>query len=335
MVASLGSIGRRHLRNLRELRPAAEIAVLRSHTVVEGGALPEGANYHFGNLDEALHFAPMAAIVAGPSATHLEVASRFARSGVHILVEKPISDHLDGVNALIEDCRERGVVLMVGYNLRFLPSLQFAKRCIDQGAIGRVQAVRAEVGQYLPDWRPGTDYRKGLSGQAEMGGGVLLELSHELDYVKWFFGMPARVTARGGRYGDLQINAEDTVEVILEYESPARLVNVHLDMLQRTVCRRCRFVGNEGTLVWDALTDSVELYQVATGKWSTLDAPRLTDKNRMYVNELAHFIECVQTGAHPLVSGQEGRDVLALVEAAKRSMAASVTIRVEDAHGEP
>ena len=327
LVVSLGSIGRRHLRNLRQLRPQSRIGVWRLKTM-PSDSLPEGANLQFTTLEEVLKFVPTAAIVAGPASTHLAVARSLAEANVHLLIEKPLADHLNGVVDLINLCRERGITLMTGYNLRFLPSLQATKACLDAGEIGQVLAVRAEAGQYLPDWRADSDYRSGVSAQRALGGGVLLELSHELDYLGWLFGAPIRVTARGGRYSNLDIDVEDIVELILEYSTAPRLVNVHLDMLQRVPYRGCRFIGSEGTLLWDGIADRVDLYRVVTESWERLSVPQLADRNQMYLDELSHFLECVEQGTMPLVDGVDGYRALVIIAAACQSMANNISIEV-------
>lgn len=329
LLVSLGSIGRRHLRNLRSLRPAAEIGVLRQHSRVVDPTPPAGADVQFADLDAALAFAPRAAVVASPASTHMAIARRLAEAGVHVFLEKPMADCGTGLAELIRACERRELALMVGYNLRFLPSLRQVRAGIADGLIGRMLAVRAEVGQYLPDWRPGSDYRMGVSARAALGGGALLELSHELDYLYWLFGLPARVTARGGHYSDLELDVEDTAELILEYEAPAKLVNVHLDMVQRAPSRQCRFVGSEGTLIWDGISDEIRLFRAEAGEWRNLDGAKLLDRNQMYVDELEHFLTCVATGARPLIDGKAGHDVLTIVEAARRSMASGTTISVE------
>ena len=329
LIVSLGSIGRRHLKNLRLLKPDAEIAVWRQHTAHPGSELPEGADFQFTSLDEVLAFKPDVAIVASPAHRHVETALLLARAGVHLLLEKPISNALNGLDELISICDEKKLTLMVGYNLRFYPSLVETRRMLDEGAIGRVLMVRAEVGQYLPDWRPASDYRQGVTAQQALGGGVLLELSHELDYLYWMFGMPDFVTACGGRLSDLEIDVEDAVELILEYAEPRRMVNVHLDMVQRAPLRRCRLIGENGTVVWDAIADRIECYSVATRQWQTFDQYALEDRNQMYLDELSHFFDCVANARTPLITGRQGRDVLAIVEAAKASLETGRKIGME------
>jgi predicted dehydrogenase len=333
LIVSLGSIGRRHLANLRKLCPYAQIGILRTHTTDRNTAVPAGADYQFFYLDEALAFAPLAAVLAGPASIHLEFALPLAAAGIALLIEKPIAHTTEGLASLLKACARDDVPLLVGYNLRFLPSLAECKRLIDAGAIGRVIGVRAEVGQYLPDWRPGTRYQEGVSSQQALGGGALLELSHEIDYVYWMFGMPARVSARGGRYGKLEINVEDMVELCLEYQEPARLVSIHLDFLQRAPARTCKFIGDKGTLAWNGITDQIDLFSTAEGVWRQIDGPAQPDRNAMYLDELNHFLSCARKQVSPVCDGTQGYDVLAIAEAAKASMAHGAAVPIHGYSG--
>lgn len=315
LVVGLGSIGQRHLGNLRQLVPDSRIAALRHRP--DSVAVP-GCDLQLHDMDEVSSFAPDAAIIAGPASTHIPAALALAGMGVPLLIEKPISDSTDGLTQLIQAVEGRGLVAMIGYNLRFKRSLARVRQLVDGGSIGQVLAVRAEVGQYLPDWRPSSDYRRTVSAQAGLGGGALLELSHEIDYLYWLFGMPARVTCRGGKLSELEIDVEDVVELCMEYDSPKRLVSVHLDFVQRVPYRGCRFVGTEGTLVWDGIGDVVTLLH--PGAEPRHEQLATADRNETYVAELEHFLECIRLGRKPDIDLRSGYDVLAIVESAKRSL---------------
>ncbi|MCX6930215.1 MAG: Gfo/Idh/MocA family oxidoreductase [Verrucomicrobia bacterium] len=319
LVVSLGSIGRRHLANLRSLEPEAEITVWRQHAPrTAGGNLPPGVNRVVWELEEALASCPEVAIIASPATLHIETGLALARSGVHLLIEKPLSHNLEQVDELLGLCRERSLVLMVGYHLRFCKSLQMVKESLQSGAIGRLMAIRAEVGQFLPQWRPQTDYRQGVSARKELGGGAVLELSHELDYVRWLAGEVRSVQAEVGRLSDLAIDVEDVAEIILRF-AEGGIGSVHLDMVQQPMKRFCQLIGTGGTLTWDGLIDSVRLFTASTGKWSDLSPGSTSDRNEMFVSELRHFLECVRQGKAPCVSGVDGRRVLEIALAVKES----------------
>ena len=115
------------------------------------------ANTAMSRIEEAIAFAPQIAVIANPAPFHIATARALAESGVHILIEKPLSNSLDGVAELLETCRKQSTVLLTGYNLRFLPSLQRFRDLLGEGIIGIVLSVRCEIGQYLPTWRPNSD----------------------------------------------------------------------------------------------------------------------------------------------------------------------------------
>lgn len=327
LVVSFGSIGRRHFNNLRNLRPQAQIGVLRL-TAVPDREIPPGVDRQFTDMGDALAFDPSAAIVCSPATTHVRVATALVDRGIPVLIEKPIAGDLAELDELLALATCRGVPLMTAYNLRFLPSLKEARRIVGSGAIGEILGVRAEVGQYLPDWRPGSRYQDSVSARRDLGGGALLELSHEIDYVYWMLGMPSRVAAMGGRYGDLDIEVEDMASLCLEYDRPRRLVNIHLDFLQRSVSRSCKFIGSEGTLIWNGIADVLELYRPESGTWSRIEVPALPDRNAMYLDELSHFLECVEQKRTPVIDGRQGRDVLRIVVAAKESIRRRTTVEI-------
>jgi predicted dehydrogenase len=330
LIVSLGSIGLRHLRNLRALRPHCEIAVLRLMAGRED-SLNDHCDVRLDSMDEVRSYRPVAAIVASPASTHAGVSRELLQMGIHVLVEKPFADSTEGLDDIIRIARENALTLMIGYNLRFQPSLLEARRRILAGEIGQVLSVRAEVGQYLPDWRPRTDYRHSVSARRALGGGALLELSHEIDYIHWLFGVPKDVFCMGGHLSALELDVEDAVEIILEYDNQPRLVSIHLDFLQRKATRTCKFIGSLGALSWDAMANRI----VVTGPSPEQDFfvdIEVPDRNAVYLDELRHFLSCVETGASPIIDGVQGYNVVAIIEAAKASML-SRTIQHPIPHG--
>jgi predicted dehydrogenase len=320
LIVGLGSIGRRHLANLRRLAPAADITVLRHASASDADTIPHGADRVVHDLSDALAADPGFAIIASAAPFHVPAAAVLAAAGVHMLIEKPLADSLDGVDDLLEACARERVVLMVGYHLRFDQSLLRVRREINDGAIGRVVGIRAEVGQYLPDWRPSSDYREGVSARRDLGGGVVLELSHELDYVRWLCGEIESVQAVTGQLGGLEIDVEDVAEILLRFEDGA-IGNVHLDMLQRSSTRSCKVIGTDGVLSWNGLDGQASIFTAQDGQWSELCAPTSDRRNDIYEAELAQFLRCVDSGADVPVDGATGRRVLEIALAVKEAAA--------------
>lgn len=315
LVVGVGSIGRRHLRNLKALG-VRRLSVLR--VLGKGLADPsllDGVVLHR-SLDAALDAAPDAVVVCNPTSLHVPVALEAARRNCHLFIEKPLSDSLSLIADLEIEARERALTVAVGYHLRHHPALTFIRQWVEQDAIGKIISIRAEVGQYLPDWHPSEDYRAGYSARRDLGGGVLLDLSHEIDYVLWLAGAPGRLCCIAGRYSSLEIDTEDAAEITMEC-SRVPLVSLHLDYVQRQVVRRCHITGERGSIRWDDGAGEVALLRAETGSWKTLrSAP---DRNDIFIAEMRHFLACVQGRAAPLAGLAEGRAALMVALAARRS----------------
>ena len=171
LIVGLGSIGRRHLSIARALLPDAEIQVLRRERARIESVL--GVT-EVSSLDEAKGFLPEIIVICNAASEHINTALKFIQSSASIFIEKPISDSTREIVRLISDFETTSRILMVGYNLRYLKSLQEFRRHVSEGLIGKPLSIRCEVGQYLPSWRPKKDYRESVSAKRELGGGVLL-----------------------------------------------------------------------------------------------------------------------------------------------------------------
>jgi predicted dehydrogenase len=319
LIVGLGSIGRRHLKNLKIIEPAAHITIWHQHSKPQDKAKSApSADCVVYRLEDALDGKPDVALITCPASLHVKVGSALARQGVHLFIEKPLSHTLDGVDELLTLCDQSALVLMVGYNFHFYRPLQLMQQALMNGRIGRPILLRAEVGQYLPDWRSDIDYRQSVSARYDLGGGAVLELSHELDYARWLMGEIKAVSATVRHLSDLEIDVEDMAEIILQFHNGA-IGSVHLDMVNRAVTRRCRVIGTEGTLAWDGVSNCVQLFSAATNQWSDLCPAQVTDRNEMYIAELRHFLDCVNDKTSPIVDGKDGRRVLEIALAVKQS----------------
>lgn len=322
LIVGLGGIGRRHARNLRAIAPDICLAGCRTQArttadLGEDSCLFEPIHY---DIESALAWRPDIGIVSTPASLHVPVGLRLARAGVHLFIEKPLSVGLDGVAELLQECRRRSLVLMVGYNLRFDTALQAVHTAVADGRVGPVRAVRAEVGQFLPDWRPGRDHRRTCSASAELGGGVLFELSHEFDYIRWIAGEIRSVSAYVRAIEDLEIDAAAVAEVVLEFNDGI-IGSIHLDMIDRSPVRRCRVVGRDGTLTWDGITGEARLFSATTSVWTALAPDAAEPRSTTYTREMKYFLARVADAQRPVVDGEDGLNTLRVVLAAAESAA--------------
>jgi len=311
LVVGFGSIGKRHAENLRKLG-IRDIVFLRH---AKRGRLPVG---HVASIAAALARKPNFAIIANPTSLHVPIAKRLARAGVHLFIEKPLSHSMVGIPELIRVAQRKKLATMIGYNFRFHPQLRRMKELLDRGVIGKVVSARAEVGQYLPDWHPGEDYCKGYAARKELGGGVILTLIHEIDYLSWLLGKPEAVFCFADRLSDLKLNVEDTAEILVRFRG-GMVGAVHLDYIQRAPSRSAQVVGMKGTMLWDYFKGELRVYSAKVKKWTVYRDPKNFDRNEMFLDEMKHFIACVRGGRQATIPLSEGMRSLRIALAAKQS----------------
>jgi predicted dehydrogenase len=312
LVIGCGSIGERHIKNLRNLSIdnilACDIDSKRINLVKE--------KYNaeiYKDVDEALENKPDAVLICTPPNLHIPMALKAIEYNAHIFIEKPISNNLEKVNYLLDEAKRKDLIVSVGYNLRFNQGIQLIKKMIDDNTIGRILSARAEFGQYLPNWRPSQDYRKSYTAKSDMGGGIILDGSHEIDYIRWILGDVTDVFCFADKIGNLDVDVEDTAEILLKLKNNI-IANIHLDFVQREYSRGCKIVGEKGTIVWDYLKNCVKVYYDTTEHKLVY-----LIKTDMYMDEMKHFIECIKGKACPLINGEDARKVLEIALAAKES----------------
>lgn len=323
LVVGMGSIGKRHIRIIRRDYPAIKIVVLRRKKCNEKQDELSKVFRCVTSLEEAISIKPDAAIIASPATKHVSVAKELACHGIHLMVEKPISNNSQDSQELVDICSQNNVLLVVGYNLRFLPSLIYFRQCIQSNLVGNVYSVRSEIGQYLPSWRPGSDYRDGVSANKSLGGGVLLELSHEIDYLEWIFGEVEWVQSYTSRLGNLEINVDDSAHVLFGFKegrSKTGIASMDMDFIRHDTTRRCYAIGDKGTLLWDGISGEVSLFSEGENHWKLLFSPDAhQERDYTYAKELNVFFKSIDSGSRSVASGQEGVRTIQIVEAIEES----------------
>ncbi len=317
LVIGCGSIGKRHIHNLKALKVgeiiACDVSPGRLSEVVRGYNVKA-----YNSAEDALAQKPDVAFICTPTSLHIAPALSAAKSNCHLFIEKPLSHSLDGVGELIETVSRKGLVTMVGCNMRFHPGIALMKELLDKKSVGRVVCARLQCGQYLPERHPWEDYRRGYAAKQELGGGVILDSIHEIDYITWFLGEVNRVFCLSGKLSSLEINTEDTAEILLQFSSEA-IAEVHLDYIQRSYSRSCQIIGERGTILWDFNEGQVKLYSAESGKWQTFQQKPDYDINEMYIEEMKHFLRYVEGKTRPMQDISSARRVLEIALAAKEA----------------
>jgi predicted dehydrogenase len=288
----------------------AEIVLFSTGTGVPAGPIPEQVRV-VPSLSDGLSRRTRAVIVANPTSLHVESALLAARGGCHLLIEKPLSDSLDRVDDLQAELQQRGLSALVGYQFRFHPGLRQVRRWLQGGAIGAVASAHARWGEYLPAWQPWRDYRSSYAARAELGGGVLLTLSHVIDYMGWLLGEVKRVDAMTAHRSGLELNVEDTALVHLEFHSGV-MASVSLDYVERPPQHGLVVVGSDGTIRWDN-SDGVARLDEVVGPQPHFE------RNDLFLAEMAHFFDCISGAAEPACSLEEGKRAVRICLAARES----------------
>ncbi len=303
LIDGLGSIGRRHLRNMVALGQQ-DLLLCRSRrsTLPEQDLAGYPVEY---DLRDALAHLPEAVIVANPTALHLEAAIPAAEAGCHLLLEKPVSHSLKGIDRLQAAAQRGGGKILTGFQFRFHPGLRKIASLLQDGSLGQPLFTRAHWGEYLPGWHPWEDYRQSYAARLDLGGGVALTLCHPLDYLHWLFGNVDSLFAYTGHFSDLEVQAEDTAEISLRFQNGV-VGSVHLNYYQRPAEHTLEIVCSEGTIRWDNADGAVRVYRVAGQAWEVFPTPEGFERNWMFVDEMKHFIEIANGPAQPLCSLEDG-----------------------------
>jgi len=319
LIIGLGSIGTRHFNNLKTLG-FQDIVLVSSklHRPKEW----EGHEV-FSKLDQALqahHYSH--AFVCSPTASHVGQLKKLVHAGISkIYLEKPISHNLDELEQF-NTASAQGVQILVGFDLHFDPGLTKVRELLKDKAIGKVYSANAFVGQYLPDWRPYEDYRKGMSASVEHGGGVMLDLIHEFDYLIWLLGNVESVSAIYQKNPELEIETEDVADVLIKFDS-GTTGTIHLDYHQRVLIRNCVFTGALGTIKWDLAARTVSLTQ-ADKQDVRFDFSNF-ERNDRYLEIAKAFMKAESDDR--ICTFEHGLESLQLVMASKISSQSNSTIK--------
>jgi len=291
LVIGAGSIGCRHAANLAALGARIHLYDVAQERVLS--VCKDKGYKPLSDLDQSIKTTNYSgAIVCTPPHFHISVSQKLADAGVDLFIEKPLSHSRDGVDHLIKTVRENDLVAMSGFNLRFEPGLQYIKRKLD---VSKVAFALIECGSHLPLWRPNVDYRSTYSAHRDMGGGIILDDVHELDYACWLFGYPNNTLCSYGQFSSFDIDVEDTADFRLIY--PNRMVSIHSDYIQRSYTRKCKICMRNGYVLEWVFGDHVtEQHPEGDTSYFYKDGFNVND---MYIEEMKVFLSCINGRTQP------------------------------------
>ena len=313
LICGLGSIGRRHARIFKSILPGLELSAYRSGRGKDCPELGLMTNI-FPDLLTAISWSPDAAVIASPAPFHQQQALLLARHGIPLLIEKPIGtgtenyrewDELVGIS--------RSLPIAIGYVLRHDPCALYVRERIKNNELGTILDADFYCGSWLPDWRPDVDYREGVSSRRSLGGGALLELSHEIDLAYWFFGDLQITYACLQQSELLDIDVEDQA-LLTARSDMCPLITIRLNFCtspaRRIIVIRCE----QGELEWNLLEARVIIRLRGRISHEYHAEQHLDDRYRFQAES---FISSVSVGCHPHCSLQEGLQVMKLINQAR------------------
>ncbi|QZA89086.1 Gfo/Idh/MocA family oxidoreductase [Salinarchaeum sp. IM2453] len=308
LVVGLGSIGHRHARLLKNIDKHIDVIALRQECTGNSLGIQE-----YSSFKKAFKKDIDAAVIANPTHKHVKTAIKCAKNDCHLLIEKPLSHSLEGVDTLINIVSDRELITLMGCQLRYDPILEKIREMIKETALGEIVSYRAETGSYLPDWRPDQDYRSSYSADPQMGGGVVLDLIHELDYTYWLL-KELKITASEISYVDmLDINSEAVAEMIFRSHN-GPIGSIHLDYCRRKPKREIEVICEQGTIIGDLKNKELTVERHNSVERESFDYGR----DVRFRNQLDYFWDCIQEGKQTHNDVQEGKRILELALQARR-----------------
>ena len=325
LVVGYGSIGKRHVNNLLEIGDV-EIIIHTHRTDIDNKI--KNKCRIFKSLDDCIDEKPVAAIISNVTSSHIETALKLASVGLHLFIEKPLSNNLENIEKLSNIIQNKKLITFMGYNLRFHNCIKKMKELLENNEIGKIISVNAESGSYLPDWHPDEDYRESYASKENLGGGVILTCIHEIDYLHWFFGEIKELFAMTGKFSDLKIEVDDLASVIIKFSNNI-IAQLHLDFFQKPDFRRCKIIGTNGLIYWDSNLNIVKVYSNKRKTWTKKLISKKFDYNSMYVEELQYFIRCLKNNVDTFNPVSDGAVVLKIALAIKQSSKLNKVVKIK------
>jgi len=315
LIIGLGSIGSRHLKIINQLRPEINVNLLRRKESKKN-KLEKLANKIFFDIKEALKENLDAVIISSPSSMHINQAINFIDLNIPIFIEKPISNSLEDFLKFKKLAEKNNALVLVGYVLRYSKILNEFKTLITKNIIGKHIYIDIKYSSFLPDWRKDTDYKNSVSSNNSLGGGVVLELSHEIDYANWLFGPFNELKAIRNNTNQLEIDVEDIVKIIAINKNKC-LINIHLDFSSKIPERYCCLNGSEGFIKLDFIQNKISSKLNIEKEIKSYKIE--SNYNEMYIKQMEHFFKCIEQNISPRITLEESTEIMRIIDICKSS----------------
>lgn len=306
-IVGYGSIGRRHAENLARLGISRPRIIRRRESANRVFTPPDDALV-LHSVRESIEAGTDLAIVCNPTSQHVATAREFVAARIPVLIEKPLAARLDVAELFVREEESTRANVGMAYCMRYHPAYALAREYLSEGRLGRIVHAKAWFESHLPDWHPWEDYRQSYAARAELGGGVLPTLDHEVDFILWCLGLPADCSTNTSRSGKLDIDVDDEADVNMRYRECE--VEIRLSLCQPQRRRGFEFVGDEGTLRFSFERQHLELSSSTRGQNQILWHQPAFDINLMYEAMLRDNLEAVAAGRPLPIGVRDGLEAL-------------------------
>jgi len=299
LIIGLGSIALKHINAINKIDNKINIFAYRSigHQTTIPGVKDI---YSLEDLEVNFDFA----IISNPTHLHSHFISLLSEKGINVFIEKPPLDSLNNADILLKKVESSNIITYVGCNLRFHPILVFLKKELLLKN-KRINEVNIYSGSYLPNWRPGKNFRDIYSVNPEMGGGVHLDLFHELDYAFWLFGKPNKVTSIKRNVSSLNISAIDYANFLFEYDEYT--INIVLNYYRKDSKRSVEILFENQTWIIDILNN-----KIIDSENNLLFIDEKFEIINTYIEQMTYFIDAVKNKKQTMNSFANSIDILKL-----------------------
>ena len=306
----LGGIGQRHLRIFRELYKEAEIFAIRvkgsKFEIDNNLQLKRNNIYEKYGVSELKSYKDLSDInpdisfVTNPTSLHISSAKIMVENHIPCFIEKPISNDNEGVADLLKLSQKNSTQVMVGFMMRFHPQAIKIKDFLSKGYAGRIYGVTVNVNSYMPSWHPYESYKDLYASRRDLGGGVILTESHELDLLHWFFGEAKLVNLLTGKFSNFQMDVEDNATLFLKqkYLKHSFPSTIQLSFVQKEPIRRLLILAEEAVIEWDIANSDLKI-KAESGR-SFEDKIEEFDRNSLFSEQISHMLNCLANKELPI-----------------------------------
>ena len=278
LIIGLGSIAKKHIEAIKKINQDAVIYALRSS--IDAIAFTNIINlYYLADVPFDIDFI----LIANPTSLHSKTILNVIDLKKPLFIEKPLFDSIINNEEIVQLIEKKNIKTYVGCNLRFHPALNFIKNYI-QLDNSKINEVNVYCGSYLPNWRPLQDYTKSYSAKQDLGGGVHLDLIHELDYTIWIFGTPINCNTIKRKVSNLLIDTFDYTNYNLSY--PSFNVSITLNYYRSTPKRQIEIILEKETLICDLLTSTI-----LNSKNQIIFSDNDFNFAKTYLNQMNYFVD--------------------------------------------